>query len=116
MKAGKLRHRIQLLAPMPTQNSTGEEILSYSPLAYAWAEVRPLSGRELERAKVVAAEVSHEVVMRYMTLLNEQCLVLFGTRHFQINAILNTDERNVELRLLCTELKNAPQIVVGIHI
>lgn len=64
--AGRLRDRVTLLAPgdPDERDSTGEPSATPVAAGTCWAEVRPLSGREAERARQVVAEATHAVTMR----------------------------------------------------
>jgi len=107
MESGKLRHRIQLQYETEIPNATGELDRTWSSLADVWAAVEPLSGKELIDAQQVASAVTHRARIRYRADLNETCRVRFGNevpyRYFDINAIINKDERNHVMELLCTE-------------
>lgn len=105
MRAGKLRHRVKVQEAARTQNSRGEVTLSYMTGTPVWAEVSPLSGTELERAGQIASEATHQVRMRHFDGLDSAKRILFGTRTFEIvEPPRNTDERDVELVLLCKEI------------
>lgn len=104
MRAGKLRHRVEIQADAgATQDSFGAETASWTTSETIWANVEPLSGQELERAQQVAAEVTHQVTCRYRSTLTRKNRIKFGTRYFDINAVMNAGERNIEQRLLCKE-------------
>lgn len=104
MRAGRLRHLIELQSDQGTeQRADGSPIASWETVAKTWAEIKPLSGRALDRAMQVVGKVSHEITMRYLPSVNKKLRVRFGERIFGISAVLNTDERNIELKLLCSE-------------
>ena len=105
MRAGKLRHRVRVQEAASTRNSRGEVTLTYSTGTPHWAEVSPLSGAELERAGQIASEATHQVRMRHFEGLDSAQRILFGTRTFEIvEPPRNTDERGIELVLLCKEM------------
>lgn len=68
-----------------------------------WAEIKPLSGRELVEAQQVVADASHLVTIRYLSGVTPQKRILFGTRELYIESVQNTDERRRELVLTCVE-------------
>jgi len=108
MKAGKLRHRIELQSNAPTQDSYGEPIASWTTDDTVWASIEPLSGRELLRAQEVHAEVTTRIRVRYPGALGASTLtaddrIKHGARIFEIAAVINPDERDRELELLCVE-------------
>ena len=103
LRAGKLRHQVVIQAQDTTQDSYGDAVRSWEDVATVWAEVRPLSGRELWAAQQTQATTTHQVVLRYLDGVTSSCRVKYGTRLLGIDAVLNPDERNERLVLLCTE-------------
>ena len=103
MNIGRMRHRIAIQAKAATVDSYGEPIVSYATSTTVWGEITPLQGRELEVMTQTHGEVSHKVIMRYTTLTPEYRL-LFGSRIFEINAVLNPQEKNEALVVMCKEV------------
>lgn len=67
LAAGKLRHRIQIVVPSSTQDSTGGFSLSANTLfATVWASVEALSGVEQNAADQQVTTVTHQIVIRYI--------------------------------------------------
>ncbi len=107
MKAGELRHRIKIQKLDEAQGGTGEILkgdADWTDFADRWAAVEPLQGRELFIAQQISAEVNIRVRLRYLKDVTARMRVLFGTREFDIKAVLNPLERNRETELLCKEL------------
>jgi SPP1 family predicted phage head-tail adaptor len=48
-------------------------------------------------------KVTHEITIRYMKNIDTNSKITFGTRSFAINGIINVDERDRFLTLLCEE-------------
>src|SRR5208337_86638 len=67
LRAGKLRHRIDIVIPSPVQDSTGGFDLSVD-IVYAnvWASIEALSGRETLVLESQTSMVSHQVIIRYI--------------------------------------------------
>jgi SPP1 family predicted phage head-tail adaptor len=103
MNVGKLRKRVQLQHLARNQDSFGEAVPSYSTYATVWASVEPLQGRELEHAQQISAEVTHRVTIRYNAAVTPEHRVLYGTRILEIEAVINPEERNEYLVLMCKE-------------
>jgi SPP1 family predicted phage head-tail adaptor len=103
----RLRHRVQLQAPVLTEQEAGQYALSWQDVATLWVEITPLKSRSTGQESVFAeqqqANVSHEVLMRYRSAVNAQMRLVFGDRLFNIRHVVNPGERNVTLRLLCEE-------------
>lgn len=106
MRAGKLRHRISIERAIETQDSSyNEAVLQWVLFAEVSANIIPLSGRELIRAKQVELETDTEITIRYMDGLSPKMRIVYRDRVFEILNIINTEERNREIRLLCSEVK-----------
>lgn len=109
MRAGRLRHRVALQRATETANSFNEPVVSWSTLATVWGAVEPISGKEFFAAQQVQSSVSHRITVRYYAGLTTKDRVLWtdpstsGQRIFDINAILDRDERHRGYELMCTE-------------
>lgn len=103
MRAGRLRHRLTIQQRNETQGATGEVVLTWTTYATVWGAVEPVSGRELLAGDRVAAEASVRVLVRYLSGVTTRHRVLFGSRLLEIVAVIDRDERHVELELLCNE-------------
>lgn len=179
LQAGKLRHRIDIVVPSATQDSTGGTNWSADVIyANVWSSIEALSGRETLVLESQTSMVSHQVIIRYIgaapdwqadteyaagalcedsngnlqqaqaaglsgasaptwsttkgnftadgdpsTGLNWKNLgpappytgvtaamrILFQGRQFQITSVLNPDERNKLLCLMCLEINDSRQ-------
>ena len=104
LQPGALRHTVSIEKPVETTNAYGEREVTWVAHKSDWrASIEPLAGRELWQAQQVQADVSHRVRIRYVAGVTPRMRIVFGTRTFQISSITNTEERNVELVLLCRE-------------
>ena len=85
-------------------SNTGEPSETWSTLGKAWAEVKPLSGRELFAAQQVEAQVTHQVTMRYRDDVMPDMRISHNSRVLNIEIPINVGERGRELQHLCTEV------------
>ena len=108
MKAGLLRHRVIIQSRPTGQNTYGEQNGTWATWKTRRAEIVPLSGQEQELDQQTASIASHRVRLRYLPSLTTDHRILFGTRIFNIHSVLNTEERNVEHVLRCSEVMPAP--------
>lgn len=66
MRAGRMRHKVILQQPaISRESSYGDPSETWTTVTSAWAEVEPLSGSELFRARQVQSDVTHRVSMRH---------------------------------------------------
>jgi SPP1 family predicted phage head-tail adaptor len=65
MRASTLRHRVTIQARNTSTDALGQPTSTWSDVATVWAEVNPLSGRELLLAQAGRAQISGVVTIRY---------------------------------------------------
>lgn len=106
MKPGQLRHLVSIQRPPTTKDlqggCTGDWI--EIPHGAQWVGISPISGtRRYESAQILQG-VTHEVTTRYVPDVDSNMRLVWGERVLQIKSLLNVDERNKELRILCQEM------------
>jgi len=100
----KLRHRVIIQQNQPTINAFGEETEQWVDVATVWAAVEPIKGREFFAAQKENAETTARISIRYRTGILADMRILYGNKIFEINAIIDVEERHIELQLMCQEL------------
>lgn len=100
---GKLRHQISLLKPIIVKDALGQEVEKLEVQKTVWASIEPLSGKEYFSTKQINSEATVKITIRYIESLLPHWVVQFGQRVFNIEAIINLEERNRYLQLLCSE-------------
>ena len=115
MRIGPLRHRVTFKRkPNQSQNSKGENVVGFTTKDFTcWAAVDDmgqLTGRKLMVAQQILAEGDHLVRTRYRTGMNayKQIVTVVGGRVFDVQSLVNVDERDRELWFRCTETNPAP--------
>ena len=104
MQAGKLRHRIKILKAVDQRGATfGEAKLAYETVAIVRAAVIPLAGKEFWGAAQTEAGISHRIEIRYLPGITPKHRIEFNGRIFEIVSVLNLEERNREIHLMCWE-------------
>jgi SPP1 family predicted phage head-tail adaptor len=107
--AGKMRERIAITKPSGVQDSFGA--ISSNPSSWqvvenCWARIEAVSGKDQAAAATYVSTVSHRITIRNPReiAITTAMVVWFQTRTFQIVAVLNPNETNKMLYLLCTEI------------
>lgn len=109
---GKFRKRVQIQTLPPALPGVEQDLINgWQTQATRWASIEPLSGRELIWAAQIAADVTHRVTLPYYVLLVGNSKARFqyvdptggSTRIFQIESVLNLDEKNRWMVCLCKE-------------
>ena len=105
MQAGRLRHRITIQTFTTTKDEFGQPVETWDTFDTVWASVEPLTGREYFQAQQTQAEISYRVRIRYLSGVEPTMRVIHGSRTLEILAVLNAEERNREIQLMCREVK-----------
>lgn len=104
MEIGKLKHRLTIQSATETKDALGQVTRTWSDIASRWGQITPLQGRELERARQLANDVTHKVILRYYAGLSTLHRFKFETSRFlNISVVVNTDEHDEEMTVLATE-------------
>jgi SPP1 family predicted phage head-tail adaptor len=82
---GSLRHRVTVQRCTKTQDSYGQDVLTWADLLTMWAQVRAMTGNEVEAAKQTAAEARFKIRSWWppVTIQREDRIV-WGTRTLDI--------------------------------
>lgn len=103
MRSGNLKHKIVIQTYTETQNDFGEVVKGWSDFKTAYASITPLSAKEFFKAGT-HNEVTHKIELRYLKGIAPKMRVLYGTREFSIESVINVREANKTLQLICTEV------------
>ena len=106
MRGGRLRHSITIQSPAGSRDALGERSTIWRDEAVLFAGIEPLKADEVIAASQAHMQISHRVIVRYDSAIADITngwRVLFGSRIFVIDGILNRDEKDRQLELLCFE-------------
>ena len=103
MRAGLLKHWVTVERITPTRNDAGEIMRAWATAEERWGAIDPLSGNERYAAQQVSPNVSHRIRLRFGSTVTAKDRITHAGRTFDINAVLNSGERNRQLELLCVE-------------
>lgn len=105
MQAGRLRHRVELQRATDAIDAYGDTTPTWATLATVWAAVEPISGREYFLAQQTNSEVSTRITIRAVpgVILTPKDRIRWGSRLFDLQAVIDRDERGRELQLLVIE-------------
>lgn len=106
MRGGALRHLVQLQRRATTQESTyGSQDTTWTTYATVYAAIEPLNGRELLAAEAVQSEVTHQITIRWNRGFTVKAAdrVAFGARMFDVQDVINLNERNYEVDITAIE-------------
>lgn len=103
MNAGRLRHQVDIQQPVEAQNAFGEPEVTWTDVVTGiWAGIEPLRGREFFASRQTNAEIEARIVMRYRDDVKAKYRIKHRDDEYYIDTIINVDNRNRELQLMCT--------------
>lgn len=111
---GKLRHRVTLQTATVARTARGAEILSFANTATVYADIRTVGGQEQVLSnQLEVATLLHTITIRYRVGIVPKMRLLWGTRVFSIEAIIERDNRMRTLDLSCREVVGETEEVVA---
>ena len=102
---GRYRERITLQQKTLTTSASGEQQETWATLATVWAQVLPISGREMAQAGAVMSETVYRVRIRYRADVSELTRAVWGSRTLAFSAVANVGGLYTELEITATEVK-----------
>jgi SPP1 family predicted phage head-tail adaptor len=102
MRAGRLRHRVNLQSYTETQDSTGHPSKSGSTFATVWADIQPLRGSEDREAQRLTGSQQFKITIRYNSAIDIKSKVVEGSDTYEINSISDYREIHRFMELTCT--------------
>lgn len=108
MRNSSLKHLVSFQKNNGVKDSLGGITESWvSLMPQEWVQIIPLKGEEKYQSKSLNTEVNHKIRMRYRDGLDSKMKIIYGTRVFEIDSIINPFERNRELQIMATEVFDA---------
>lgn len=101
--AGKLRNKISLEREVVTPDGFGGSSHVWVEIKTFRAYIKPVSGSERLHSQRLEASMSHKVFIRYNNDIMPTDRINYNGRFFQIRAVINIEERNKWLELVCEE-------------
>ncbi len=103
VQAGKLRQQVTIQQLVTAPDGLGGTTTTWQAFATRWAAIEPLTGREYFDSQQTTSKVSTRIRLRYLAGVKPAMRALYGARIYSIEAMINVEEKNRELQLLCTE-------------
>jgi len=104
--AARLRNKIVIQEYTDTIDAAGGPTGTWTSFITRFAAVVPLNGNEYFTAQQLGVDVNVRIRMRYDSLsqtITPKHRVLWGVRTFDIKTVINPQERNKEIVLMCEE-------------
>jgi len=101
MPAGKLKHRIQLLARVDGQDALGQPVEVWQTVATTWADVRFVSGIETIKAGRETSTSKCSAKMRMNKLITRDMRIGIGEVTYKIVDIIPDMKTRAYMTLIC---------------
>lgn len=103
MRAGPLRHRVEIQRPVEGQDALGSKVVSWTKVAEVWADVQAIGGTETESVPVTTSRNTITARVRYLDGVETAWRIVFAGRNYDVTGIENPGFRNVQLILTAVE-------------
>lgn len=97
------RHKIEFFKFIAALNEFGESEKEEIKICEAFAQIKPYQGNEKFFNDKVNTEISHRIKIRYQSGLDNEMIIKFGGRIFEIVSLINKDELNKEILIMAIE-------------
>ena len=105
-RSGAFRHQIIIEHHTEVTDEFGQAIKTWATFVTPFAAVKPLRGQELFASQQYNAKITTRIRTRYMANITADMRVSFGGRLFNIESVIDPDERKKEIHLMCSEGMN----------
>lgn len=103
--AGDMTKRATVYRTPLTPNGAGESVAGTPEAlgATVWAALRPAGSIEATKYANIERQTSHIIRMRWRDDVQASDYVQIGSRRFEIQGLINVEEKNEELKLFVCE-------------
>ena len=103
MRSGDLNKYITIQHPTKASDGMGGFTETFTDADSIFAAIWPISATELVRSMQQTMEITHRIRIRYRSAFRPDWRIKFGNRYFNIVSIINPNEKNELLDLMCRE-------------
>lgn len=93
ISAGEFRERVTIQSKVVAKNSIGEEIITWSDIAYVWAKVMPLRGNSFYAANQQQHVIDARFLIRNRSGLSENMRIVWKGDNYDITNIIKGTEK-----------------------
>jgi SPP1 family predicted phage head-tail adaptor len=106
VQIGSLNKRIILQYQTKVKSATGATTVSWADGSTIWAAIWPISANEAMRSGQLTLEITHRIRIRYRSDIKGSWRIKFGDHYFSIVSLINPNQANKTLDLLCKETES----------
>jgi SPP1 family predicted phage head-tail adaptor len=112
VQAGKLNRKVSILQQTESQDSYGQPVSSWAPIYSCFASIEIQNSQLIYATAEFVAKVTYRITFRWTASVNVTPNMRIGytnaangvTHIYEIQTLINTDERNREVVALAYEL------------
>jgi SPP1 family predicted phage head-tail adaptor len=106
MRAGALRHRLQIQMPVEARDDIGGYRQVWMSGGDVWGAIEPIKGRELYEAQSIEGRLSHKILLRGLVELDPRWRLVWleKDRAFQLYSVRDLGERHRTIECLAWEI------------
>ncbi len=88
-----------------SQDAIGQQVATWTEIGTDMVSIKPLRGGEFFARSGEVSDVTHQIETLYRAsiTLTPADRIRYGARYFNIQSVINKDERNREWVFICTE-------------
>jgi SPP1 family predicted phage head-tail adaptor len=100
---GAFTSKVNILKRSTARDSQGEFLAPDVFASKVWAKIQFIANKYTEKQQQNVTEATHKVIIRYLDHVTSDMLVQNGSKIFNIEAVIDPDDRKVELWMFCYE-------------
>lgn len=85
MQAGELRHKVAIFGQTTIRSKTGAVKTEWQKIATTWANIRPLSVKDVLAAQAIGSKTKAMATIRYRTDITSQMQLEHNGKRYEIN-------------------------------
>lgn len=99
----EMNKRVTLQKPVKTPNSQGGFAITWSDEDTIWAAIWPVSAKSITQDAQIVKEMTHRIRIHFRRNVRVSKRLKYKNRYFNIVSIINPNEENEWLDILCKE-------------
>ena len=103
MKAGALRHRIEILSPTIQVDTFGQDIETFETDGEWWAKISEEERDEIQANEGTTGKRRIKVLMRVGTPVLRRSQIIFNNQTFNVLSVIDPDGRNTSMEAVAEE-------------
>lgn len=104
MRAGRKKNKIELYSPVELKDEYGDISIVWEKQIGIWSKATPARGKEYFAQLQTNNKNLMTFTISYRSDISDKWRVLYKNQYYEIHNIINVDEKNTDLELMCSVL------------